>query len=367
MSLHAVEDVDDAYRATKALLWPIDRTAWIKLAVIVLFAAGPGGGFGGIQTSAPFEGSGPGGGSGLELPGGVQLPATIGGAEWLVIATIVVVVSVVVLGTLFIGSVMEFVLVESIRRETVSLREYWGRRWPQGVRLFGFRLLLGLVGLGSLAVAAALVVAPLVFDGGGGLAVPILTVLAVVPFLGALGLLTGLIDGFTTVFVVPIMIREERTLLGAWGRLWSTITAEPWQYLAYVAVSVVLSVVLGVLASVAVGVGAVALLIPFGLLAAVGVLVATAVEPLGIGIVVFAALLFGLALIAVAALVQVPLVVYLRYYALLVLGDIEESLDLIADRRAAVRAVDGGGGTAAEGDDDAHDDTENGTADTDEN
>ncbi|GAA0204696.1 DUF7544 domain-containing protein [Halobaculum roseum] len=375
MSLHAVEDVDDAYRATKALLWPVDRSSWVKLAVIVLFAAGPGGGFGGIQTSAPFEGGGPGGGAGVELPGGVQLPATIGGAEWLVIATIVVLISVIVLGTLFIGSVMEFVLVESLRKETVSLREYWGRRWPQGVRLFGFRLLLGLVGLGSLAVAAALVVAPFVFDGGNGLAVPILTVLAVVPFIGALGLFTGLINGFTTVFVVPIMIREERTLLGAWGRLWSTITAEPWQYLAYAAVSVVLSVVGGVLASVAVGVGAVALLIPFGLLAAVGVLVATASELLGIVIVLFAALLFGLALIGVAALVQVPLVVYLRYYALLVLGDIEESLDLIADRRAAVRAADGGGGTAAEGgagiasegDDDAPDDTENGTADTDEN
>lgn len=350
MSLHAVEDVGDAYRATKALLWPVDRTVWIKLAVVVLFVAGPGGGFSGAQTSAPVDG-GSGGVSGTAPPGSVQSPATIGGAEWLVIAAIVVVVSVIVLGTLFIGSVMEFVLVESIRTETVALREYWGRRWPQGVRLFGFRLLLGLVGLGGLAVVAALVLVPLVLDGGDGLGLPLLTILALVPFLAVFALFTGLIDGFTTMFVVPIMIFEERTLLGAWGRLWSTIVANPWQYLAYVAVSVVLSIVGGILVALALGVAAIALLVPFGLLAAGGVLVATAVEPLGVGIVVFAALLFGLALIAAAALVQVPVVVYLRYYALFVLGDVEESLDLVADRRAAVRVAAGGTADDRTGDD----------------
>ncbi|MFC6793273.1 hypothetical protein ACFQFH_01750 [Halobaculum halobium] len=300
----------------------------------------------------------------MGLPGGIQSPGAIGGAEWLVIAAIVGIISIIVLGSLFVGSVMEFVLVESIRTETVSLREYWGRRWPQGVRLFGFRLLLGLVGLGGLALVAALIVVPLVLDVGGGIGAPILSLLAVLPLLAVLALLTGLIDGFTTVFVVPIMIREERTLLGAWGRLWPTITAEPWQYLAYVAVSVVLSVVGGIVSALAVGVGAVALLVPFGLLAAGGVFVATAVEPLGIGIVVFAALLFGLALIAVAALVQVPIVVYLRYYALFVLGDIEGSLDLITDRRAAVRVADGG--TAGERPGNAAADTDDGGADTDE-
>ena len=54
-------------------------------------------------------------------------------------------------------------------------------------------------------------------------------------------------------------------------------------------------------------------------------------------LVVFAALLFGLALIAVAALVQVPIVVYLRYYALFVLGDTEPDFDVITERRNSVR------------------------------
>ena len=347
MPMQAVEDVDDAYRATKALLWPIDRTTWLKLAVVVLFVAGPGGGFSGAQTSAPTNAGVPGGGP--RAPGAVRPPVALGGAEWLVIGAIVGVVLLLVLGALFVGSVMEFVLVESLRTETVSLRTYWGRRWRQGLRLFGFRIVLGLLGLGSLAGVAGLVILPIAFDGGMGVTVPVLALLLLLPVLAVVGIVTGIVDGFTTVFVVPVMIHEERPLLGAWGRLWSSIVDHPWQYLTYVVVSVVLSLVGGVVAALAVGVLAVALLVPFGLLAIAGVLVATALEPLGIGIVVLTAVLFGLALIAGAAVVQVPVVVYLRYYALLVLGDVEESVDLIADRRAAVRATDGG--SAPDGDD----------------
>jgi hypothetical protein len=36
--------------------------------------------------------------------------------------------------------------------------------------------------------------------------------------------------------------------------------------------------------------------------------------------------------------VQVPVHTYLRYYALLVLGDVEPDLDLVPDQRAAIRA-----------------------------
>lgn len=37
------------------------------------------------------------------------------------------------------------------------------------------------------------------------------------------------------------------------------------------------------------------------------------------------------------ALVHVPILTYLRYYALLVLDDIEESFDLIPEQREAIR------------------------------
>jgi hypothetical protein len=45
------------------------------------------------------------------------------------------------------------------------------------------------------------------------------------------------------------------------------------------------------------------------------------------------AVVFIIAVIVLAALVQVPILAYLRYYALLVLGDIEPDFDLISNRR----------------------------------
>lgn len=52
-------------------------------------------------------------------------------------------------------------------------------------------------------------------------------------------------------------------------------------------------------------------------------------------------LLFGLSVLVVVALAQVPVVTYLRYYALVVLGDVDSDLDLIPDRRGAIRADEG--------------------------
>lgn len=59
-----------------------------------------------------------------------------------------------------------------------------------------------------------------------------------------------------------------------------------------------------------------------------------------VGVVVLAGLvlLFGLSVFVIWMLAQVPLVTYLRYYALLVLGDIEGSFDILGDRRPSTES-----------------------------
>lgn len=42
MPLYALEDLDDALAVTRALLTPIDRTIWVKLALVAFFIGGPG-------------------------------------------------------------------------------------------------------------------------------------------------------------------------------------------------------------------------------------------------------------------------------------------------------------------------------------
>ena len=333
MALYALEDVDDALAATRAFLWPVDRSRWLKLALVVFFVGGPGAGFNTFQYNVPSGRNGP--------PGGPQWPLEVGPRAWAVVAAVVGILLLVGLVFLLVGSVMEFVLVESLREEAVTVRRFWGRRWRQGVRLFAFRVAIGVVVIGSVAVIAALVLLPVAVETGTGAVDPtpsIVALLFLIPVIAVLAVLVGLINGFTTAFVVPVMVLDDCGVLDGWRRLWPTIAADPWQYLAYAVAGFVLSLVGGVLLAIVVGVSALVLLIPFGVLAAIGIGLMMVIEPLGLGVLAVVSLLFGLSLLVVAAVVQVPIVAYLRYYALLVLGDVDTDLDLIPDRRATIRA-----------------------------
>ncbi|MFC7029136.1 hypothetical protein ACFQH8_20210 [Halomicroarcula sp. GCM10025710] len=334
MPLHALENLDDALDATRAFLWPFNRSTWVKLAVVVFFVGGPGANLNLFQYNVPAD-QGP-------TSGGFPTPPDIGASVLLVIAAVVAVALVVGLLFLLVGSIMEFILVESLRHETVAIRRYWGERWRQGARLFGFRAVVALLVFGSIAVLAALVLFPVLVQTGpgtrGGLS--IIGFLLLLPVVFVLALVVGVVNGFTTVFVVPVMIRLDCGVLGGWRRLWPTVTANPWEYLAYAVAGFVLNIIGGILVAIVVGVGVLVLLIPFGILGAVGFFVLSVSQSFGIGILLVVGLLFGLSTLAVAALVQVPVVTYLRYYALLVLGDIDDDLDLIPERRAAIREGD---------------------------
>ena len=59
----------------------------------------------------------------------------------------------------------------------------------------------------------------------------------------------------------------------------------------------------------------------------------------GVVVVVALAVLFGLAMLVVGTLAQVPVVTYLRYYALLVLGDVEGSFDVLSEHQRSSEEV----------------------------
>lgn len=334
MTLHAIEAVDDAIDATRAFLWPIDGSRWARLALVVLFAVGPGTNISTLQFNAPT-----GGGTIPDemgnVPDGTIDPSAVDQSVWLLVGTVVAVALLLGLLFLLVGAVMEFVLVESLRRESVAVREYWGRRWRQGVRLFAFRLVLSLLFVGGAATAVAFVAFPAVFGGAPELSLA--AILLLIPLAVVLAVVLGLVHGFTTAFVVPVMVLEDCGVLAAWGRLWSAIVANPVQFLAYAVVGFLLSAAGGIVVGIVVGIAAVLLLIPFGVLGALGFFLLTVAGPVGMAALVAVGLLFGLAVLAAVALVQVPVITYLRYYALFVLGDIDDELDLIPERRAAVR------------------------------
>lgn len=327
MSLHAFDDIDDALDATRAFLLPLDRGRWLRLALVVLFLGGTG-------FNIPFGGfNAPSGDPGTAPPADTP---EITNAVILAIAAVVAVVLLLGLAYMFVGSVMEFVFVRSLAAESVSLREYARENLRRGARLFGFRIGLAVLGLVVFGLMAAIALLPLLL--GDAVAITVLAVLVLAPVFLIGALVFGVVNAFTTAFVVPIMLAEERGVLAAWRRLWPTVREHWKEYGVYAVVSWAFAIGLGIAVGVAMGVVAIVLLIPALLLGLLSFGLLTVVPPIGFVAIAATIAVYLLALFVAYALAQVPVQTYLRYYALLVLGDTNEAFDIIADRRAEIRA-----------------------------
>ncbi len=332
MVLYAIDDLDDALDATRAFLLPFDLRRWLRLAVLAFFVAGGTGGF-----SAP-----PGGGyqfDGDARPGGPMFgDVPVEQGQEFVATNVALLVGLVALALLlallfaWLSATFEFALLDTLRTGEVRVRDGLRRFAGKGTRLFAFRLVLGIVAAAVVAGTLVAAIAPLA-AGREGLTV--LTVLALLPVLLVIALAFAVVNAFTTAFVAPIMLLEDRGVLSGWRRLWPVVRRDWKQFLAYAAVGFVLTIAVGILVGLAVGAIFVVFAIPFVVVFGA---VYLGVGPLGLVVVGVVGAILGLLFLVALALVQVPVQSYLRYWALLVLGDVEDELDLVPERRAEVRA-----------------------------
>lgn len=330
MTLYALDDIDDAIDATRSFLWPFDLGRWLKLAVVAFFLGGTGG-TSPMQFSGNFSGSPTTGGPGMRLPD--TLPSLSSSQIAILVAGLAVVL-LLALGFMLVSAIMEFVFVESLRREAVTIRRYWNERSRQGVRLFGFRVVVALLTLLVVGGILAVAVAPAMLGTGR---VSFALLLFAVPVFIVLALVSALVNGFTTALVVPVMIVEDRSLLSAWRRFWPTLTGQWKEYVVFAIMRFILQIAAGILVGIVTLLAAVIVAIPLGIVAAVGVGLLSVVEVAGVAVIAFAAGLFLLAVLVFALLAAVPVQTVLHYYALLVLGDTNDAFDLIPDQRDAVR------------------------------
>jgi hypothetical protein len=324
MTLYAIDDLDDAWVATREFLTPFSLKRLSVLAVIVLFVGGPGtsvpGGAGGGGEPAP--------GAGLDVLGQFLLE------NLFAIGLLVGFVLAVGLAFLLIGSVMEFVFVESLRTDEVWFWDYARGCFEEGLRLFGFRVALGVVSLLAVAAGAgsaflAVGASPAIEPGGLLLALAALASAAVL-------VVVAVVDAFTRAFVVPVMLVRNSGVLAAWRAFWPTLVGAWRQYLAYAVAALILEIAAGIVFGILLGFVALVLVIPLAIVVAAVALLGA--ETLLVAVAVVLGLPFVLALILAALLIQVPIRTYLRYYALFVLGDTDASLDPIPERRADVRS-----------------------------
>ncbi|UPV99740.1 hypothetical protein M0R88_14620 [Halorussus gelatinilyticus] len=336
MPWYAVEALDDALDATKSLLTPLDVRQWLKLALVVFFL-GSGGGSGpsfsaGGSTGTPSDGPGttPG-------PGQFDVPAEFGDVLPILLGLVAVGLLVGLLYVL-VGAVMEFVFVESLRRQHVRIRDYAGQHFGRALQLFVFRVALGLL----VVVPALALVASVVGLATGGLELSLGLLVGLIPLVVLFGLLVAAIDAFTANFVVPVMIQKNVGVLGGWRRFWPTLTREWKQFGVYALVRVVLAFAAGLVSSVVGGIVGALLVAPVAVVGVLGVslvggLDAVLGSPLALTALVVVVLAYVLLLVAVLAVVFVPIQTYLRYHALLVLGDADRDFDLIPELRREIR------------------------------
>jgi hypothetical protein len=174
-------------------------------------------------------------------------------------------------------------------------------------------------------------------------------ILPLILLFAVVSIVSSVVLGLTTDFVVPTMLVEETGVVAGWRRVWPTLRAEWKQVGLYVFAKFVLGIGVSLAVSIVVLVAAIVLAIP---LVIVGGLLYLATSAAGIHaagwvILLLFAALFAIALFIVSLLVQVPALTFIRYYSLSVLGMLDSDLDLVG-----VDRPDEDGDGSADGDDD---------------
>lgn len=332
--MHAVDDLGDAIDVTRSFLTPFRLGLWLKLAIIVLFVSSMGLGTPTVPTGE-FQM-----GEDIDV---VEEEFDISTEEillGLILLGIIAVTFWLVLG--FIGAILEFVFINSLVTGSVHVRRYARGNLGRGIHLFLFRVAISVVSM-------VLVAVPLVYLLWGGIDLDGTTIAA----LAAIGLfaivvflLVAIIRRFTSEFVAPVMLLEERGLVSAWKRFWPVLRSNPGEYVVYLVLIWIIQFAAGIAAWFVWGIGLLVLAIPFVILFLLLVLLG----PIGIAIGIMLAFLLMVVAVLWLGVIWTPIESYFKYYALLILGDTEPELDLIPEQRAAARA-DGGSPPAAETED----------------
>ncbi|WP_255191267.1 DUF975 family protein [Natronobeatus ordinarius] len=337
--MYAVDDLSDAIDVTREFLTPIRAGMWLRLVLVVFFISGAGIGGGtppvgdiGMVADGPTvpveEPTDP---TGEPIDPEADFPLE----ELLLVGVVLLLVGFVIwLVFSILRAIMDFVFVESLRSSNVHVRRYARENLGRAGRLFLFRVIVGLLAFGPLVLGFFVVV--FTADALEEVAFASLALLALLAI--PIYLLYAIVMRFTTVFVVPIMLLEERTVLGGWKRFWPTFTANWTEYVVYLVLVWIIWVLVGIAIAFLAFFGVLLIGLPFGILA---VIFAALLGPIGLVLAAVTLLAAFVLFLVYITLIEVPIYSYLRYYALLLLGDTDRELDLIPEQRAAVRG-DGG-------------------------
>lgn len=305
MSWYAIDAIDEAFETTRSFLFPFEAGRWLRLAIIVFFLGSVSSG--NIQSSSSMDVS-------HTAPGEDTLALLVG-------IGLIILALFIVFG--LIGSVMRFVLLDSVHTDSIHIRQYFRQRFKKGTRLFLFEIGVLLIAVLPFVVGGVAFISGLLepTDRMFVLSMVLLILLGVVIALSV----TILLD-FTISFVAPVMLLEDRGVISGWQRFWPTLKAEWKQYALYVVLNWILNLVAGIIMGIA--------LLLVGLAVLVGIAIPTVVvfglsETIGLVVLTLLGFVGVLVILVGVFVVQILVKVYFRYYSLLILRETNTEFDLV--------------------------------------
>jgi hypothetical protein len=238
---------------------------------------------------------------------------------YIVLAVLVILLVIVLFS--YISNVMQFVFVESVVRNHVTIRAYIRNNLGNGLRLFILNWTLNIAFL--IAIILSLLPAlSAILDGDSsalsfGSFIPFFVVLV-------LGIIILSILGSFINLAIPVMLYEHVGILKALSKVASTAARSIPQVLVYWLIRIVLGIILGIAAVV---IGLIVILIAGLVLLLIGIVVYMILTLLGFGFtdsvaIIVLVLLFIASLLVLLFLISlavVPLPVFRKYHALLFL------------------------------------------------
>ena len=320
MPISAVDTITLAFQHTKKqLIQPFRFGQWTRLALIGLLAGEMSGGGGSFNFPSSFNlPQHPGSPRHfLDSPFGSIDPAVYAG----LIAVIVAAALVFGIILMYIGSVMRFILFDSVLAKECHIRQGWSRRQSQGWSYFLFQLVYALATIAGLVVLVGI-------PAGFGYAMgwfrdPDRHILALV--LGGIVLFFVLVVFFIAAalvhvlikdFVVPQMALEGIGVMEGWRRLWPMLQSEKGGYAGYIGMKIVLTIGAGIVIGIVSVILALLFVLPVAAVA-MGAIFAghsagltwnayTITMAVVAGCIVFAILMYLLAMISVPVIVFFP-------------------------------------------------------------
>lgn len=251
MGWYSIDAIGIAIKRTKkALIEPFNFWKWIKLGIIVLFVGGGGAGFPNLNFLDGFQGFED---TKTEGPSTQEILNQIGQfwhqyKTYILIAIAVIVLIILLL--ILVSSVMEFVFVESLVINSVSIRAYFRKYLRLGFNLFVINVLLVITFFSLFVLAMMPIVQSLLEPSVPTPGMVFGAILWFFAVLIILAIVSGIISSFIDLSIPVAMyqgtgiIEAIKTVLGKFRVDWK-------QILVYWVIRVILGIVVGIIVGIA--------------------------------------------------------------------------------------------------------------------